>query len=130
MDVDVLVPAALENAIVKENASKVRARVIVELANGPTTPAAEEVLLRKKIDVVPDVLCNAGGVTVSYFEWVQNLHGYRWTKDKVNEELKKVMVQAFDEVYKEKKNKKISFRQAAYVLAVRRVIDAMLLRGV
>jgi len=129
LDVDVLVPAALENAIVKDNASKVRARAIVELANGPTTPEAEEILLKKKVDVVPDVLCNAGGVTVSYFEWVQNLHGYRWTKSKVNEELKSVMVQAFDEVYEEKRNKKISYRQAAYVLAVRRVVDAMLLRG-
>jgi glutamate dehydrogenase/leucine dehydrogenase len=130
LDVDVLVPAALENVIDKNNASRIYARVIVELANGPTTPEAEEILLKKKVDILPDVLCNAGGVTVSYFEWVQNLHGYRWTKERVNKELKEMMDEAFKEVFKTKKEKKISYRQAAYVLAVKRVVDAMILRGV
>lgn len=127
--VDVLAPAALENAITKENAKDVQARVILELANGPTTPEAEEVLLLNKVDVLPDVLCNAGGVTVSYFEWVQNLHGYRWTKEHVNKELKTVMDQSFDEIHKVKSNRKVSYRQAAYILAVKRIIDAMMLRG-
>jgi glutamate dehydrogenase (NAD(P)+) len=99
------------------------------MANGPTTPEAEDILLSKKIDVLPDVLCNAGGVTVSYFEWVQNLHGYRWSKERVNQELKVVMDNAFSEIYLVVKEKKISFRKAAYYLALKRIIDAMMLRG-
>lgn len=129
LDVDVLVPAALENAIDRNNANKVRSKVILELANGPTTPEAEELLIKNKIDVIPDVLANAGGVTVSYFEWVQNLHGYRWEKERVNQELKVIMDKAFLDVYKIVIDRKISFRKAAYVLAVKRVIDAMILRG-
>lgn len=129
LKVDVLVPAALENAITKDNASMIKSSVILEMANGPTTPEAEEILLSKKVDVLPDVLCNAGGVTVSYFEWVQNLHGYVWTKDRVNEELKVIMDKAFTEIYKVVKDKKVSYRQAAYILAVNKIIDAMILRG-
>src|SRR3990172_3723485 len=87
LNVDILVPSALENAITKDNAGKVKAKVILEMANGPVTPEAEEVLLKRGMDILPDVLCSAGGVTVSYFEWVQSLHGYRWTKEKVNSEL-------------------------------------------
>lgn len=129
LNVDLLVPAALENSITKDNAKNVRARAILELANGPTTPQAEFILSERKIDVLPDVLCNAGGVTVSYFEWVQNLHGNRWTKDHVNKELKKIMTRAFDKIHSVKKDKKITYRKAAYALSVRRIINAMILRG-
>ena len=129
INVDILVPAALENAINKENVKNVKAKVILEMANGPVTPEAEEVLLKRGVDILPDVLCNAGGVTVSYFEWVQNLHGYRWTKEKVNSELKVIMNEAFNSIYKTVKAKKISYRKAAYVLAVKRIVDATILRG-
>ena len=129
LDVDILVPAALENAIDKSNVGSVRAKVILEMANGPTTPEAEKYLISKGVDILPDVLCNAGGVTVSYFEWVQNLKRTRWTKRKVNLELKRIMTKAFRAIYKIQRHKKISFRQAAYYLAVRRIVDAMILKG-
>ena len=129
LDVDILAPAALENAITEKNAREIKAKTILELANGPTTPEGEEILLKGKKHVLPDVLCNAGGVTVSYFEWVQNLHGYNWTKAKVNRELKKVMERAFEEVHTISHQRNISYRKAAYVLAVKRIIDAMILRG-
>lgn len=129
LDVDILVPAALENAITKENVKKIRAKVILEMANGPTTPDAEELLIKKGVKILPDVLCNAGGVTVSYFEWVQNLHGYRWTKERVNDELKIIMDKAFNDIYEFAKKKKIPYRQAAYLLALKRIIDAMIARG-
>lgn len=129
LPVDVLVPAALENVITVDNVKSIKAKTVLEMANGPTTPEAEEILLKKGVDVIPDVLCNAGGVTVSYFEWVQNLHGYRWTKERVYEELKQIIDQSFDEIYKVVKEKKISYRKSAYVLAVKRIIDAMMLRG-
>lgn len=129
LDVAVLVPAALENAISEANAETIKAQTVFELANGPTTPEAEKVLVAKGIDVIPDVLCNAGGVTVSYFEWVQNLHGYRWTKDKVNSELKDVLAEAFAKIHEIVEIKEATYRQAAYILAVKRVVDAMLLRG-
>jgi glutamate dehydrogenase len=129
LSVDILVPAALENAIDLKNVNNIRAKAILEMANGPVTPEAEEVLLKKNIDVIPDVLCNAGGVTVSYFEWAQNLQGYRWSKEKVNDELKIIMNQAYDEIQKVVSGKKISYRKGSFVLALKKIIDAMMLRG-
>jgi len=129
LPVDVLVPAALENTLTKDNASAVRAKLVLEMANGPTTPEAEEILLKKGIDVLPDVLCNAGGVTVSYFEWVQNLSGYFWPKERVFAEEKKVLTTAFANIYRVVSQKKISYRQAAFILAVGRILEAMMLRG-
>lgn len=129
LDVDVLVPAALENVIHAENASLVKARAIIEMANGPVTPEADVILWKKGILSVPDVLSNAGGVTVSYFEWVQNLHGYSWSKAEVFAKLKPLMVQAFDQMWTMYQDKKVSLRMATYVGAVKRVVDAMVVRG-
>lgn len=129
LNVDVLVPAALENAITDKNANDVKAKVIVEMANGPVTPEADLILKNKGVDSIPDVLANAGGVTVSYFEWVQNLHGYYWPKDRVNSELKEKMKTAFSDIYKIKVEKDLTYREAAYFLALKRIIDAMILRG-
>lgn len=129
LDVDILVPAALENSIHADNVSNIKAKTVLEMANGPITPEAEMRLLSQKIDVLPDVLCNAGGVTVSYFEWVQNLHGYRWTKERVNEELHEHQITAFEAIHQMAQERSMSYRQAAYVLGVKRVIEAMLLRG-
>lgn len=118
LEVDVLVPAALEGVINAENAENTRAKVILELANGPTTIEADQILEEKKVLVVPDVLANSGGVTVSYFEWFQNMNGEHWTKDKVREKLKEKMEKAFSEVWELSRKKKISLRLAAYVVAL------------
>jgi len=129
LKVDVLAPAALEGAINDKNAGNIKAKVIIEMANGPVTPEAEKILLKKEIAVLPDILCNAGGVTVSYFEWVQNLHGYQWTEKRVSSELKKKMNIAYKEISTIVREKKVSFRQASYLLAVKRVINALILRA-
>jgi len=129
LDVDVLVPAALENVITSENAALIKAKAIIEMANGPVTPEADEILWKKGILSVPDVLSNAGGVTVSYFEWVQNLHGYVWSKAEVFAKLKPLMIQAFDQMWAMYTDKKVSLRMATYVGAVKRVVDAMIVRG-
>lgn len=129
LDVDVLVPAALENVITPENAALIKAPVIIEMANGPVAPDGEEILIQKDALVVPDVLANAGGVTTSYFEWVQNLQGYAWTKAEVLAKLQPLMQQSFIDIWQMAEEKKLSLRMATYARAVKRVIDAMILRG-
>jgi len=129
LQVDILCPAALENQITGVNAGKVKARMIAELANGPTTPEADSILHKKGTFVIPDFLCNAGGVTVSYFEWVQNLHGYYWPLDEVYNRLDCIMTGAFNEVLRMSQEKKVDMRVAAYLVAVKKVADAVRLRG-
>ncbi len=124
LECEILIPAALENVITTEVARKTRARIIAEAANGPTVPAADEILSDKGVCVLPDILANAGGVTVSYFEWVQNNQGYYWKESDVNARLKEIMVDAFDQVDLTAKRHKVSLRRAAYILAVGRVAEA------
>lgn len=129
LPVDVLVPAAMENVITSENAGSIRARIVCEGANGPTTAAADDILEAKGAFVIPDILANAGGVTVSYFEWVQNRAGYHWTETVVNERLTDLMKRAFAEVVRESVERKVSMRTAAYCLGIGRVAAAHRLRG-
>jgi glutamate dehydrogenase (NAD(P)+) len=130
VDCDVLVPAALENSITLNNVGKVRARIIVELANGPTTPGADQVLFETGAFLVPDILANAGGVTVSYYEWVQNQYGYSWTEGQVQDTLESTMKKAFREVYSAAERHGVDMRTGAYVLAVGRVAEATSVRGI
>jgi glutamate dehydrogenase (NAD(P)+) len=127
---DILVPAALENQITLANAQQVQAKIVAEAANGPTTPGADKVLHKNGIMVLPDILANAGGVTVSYFEWVQGLTSFFWTEDEVNKKLEGVMVGAFEEVLKRAKEYKVDMRTAAYILAVGRVAETTMMRGI
>jgi glutamate dehydrogenase (NAD(P)+) len=129
LDVDILVLAALENVVTAKNADKIKAKVIVELANGPTTPEADDILYKNGVHVIPDFLCNAGGVTVSYFEMVQNFYMYYWEEKDVHERLDLRMTKAYHEVLDTSNKHKINMRQAAYVVAVERVVEAMKLRG-
>src|SRR3989338_1658213 len=124
LPVDIIVPAALENAITEENAKKIQASIVLEMANGPTTLEADEVLRKKHVMVIPDILANAGGVAVSYFEWYQNMHDEKWKKDDVFARLKDKMDTATQAVYENAKDYKVSLREAAYIVALKRLYDA------
>ncbi len=126
---DILIPAALENCITLENADQIKAKIVAEAANGPTTPHADEVLARKGIFLLPDILANAGGVTVSYFEWAQDLQGYFWDEGEVNARLEKVIKKAFHDVHETARKYHVHNRTGAYILAVGRVADATSVRG-
>jgi glutamate dehydrogenase (NAD(P)+) len=130
LDVDVLLPAALENVITSKNAAAIKARIICEGANGPTTANADAILDDKGVFVIPDILANAGGVTVSYFEWVQDRGGYFWDERTVNERLTQIMERSFDDVLKMAKQHKVSMRTAAYMLSIHRVANVHRLRGI
>src|SRR5262245_26103158 len=130
LEVDVLVPAALENVITSKNAAKIRAKIICEGANGPTTAGADNILDEKGIFVIPDILANAGGVTVSYFEWVQDRGGYFWAEDVVNERLTDIMCRSFADVLQLAKQHKVNMRTAAYMLSISRVATVHRLRGI
>jgi glutamate dehydrogenase (NAD(P)+) len=129
LPVDILVPAALENQITVRNAARVRARIVAEGANGPTTPGADVLLARNGAFVIPDILCNAGGVTVSYLEWVQNRMGYYWPEERVNSDLNRIMGTAFDAVYAVARRRRVTMRMAAFIVAISRVTEAAELRG-
>ncbi len=130
LECEILIPAALENQITLANASKVKARIVAEAANGPVTPGADRVLFEKGVLDIPDILANAGGVTVSYFEWVQDLYGFFWTIEEVNRYLEQIMVRAFHEVYQQAQRFKEHMRAGAYALAISRVAEATRVRGI
>jgi glutamate dehydrogenase (NAD(P)+) len=130
LECDILVPAALEGVFTRHNAGQVRARIIAEAANGPTTPEADDLLRERGVMVIPDILCNAGGVTVSYFEWVQDREEFFWTIDEINARLRRIMVRAFEDVYRTSLEHSVDLRLAAYMLAVSRVAEATLTRGI
>jgi len=130
LECDILVPAALENQITSVNAGRIKAAIIAEGANGPTTPEADKILEKKGVLVIPDILCNAGGVVVSYFEWVQDRAGYFWPEVEVNSRLEEILTRSFDEVLKMSLKHEVSLRVAAFMLAIKRVADAAKVRGI
>jgi glutamate dehydrogenase (NAD(P)+) len=127
---DILIPAAIENQLTVENASKIKAHLIAEGANGPTSPAADGMFSQAGVTVIPDILANAGGVTVSYFEWAQDRMGFYWKESEVNERLRDTLKENFDAVWDIAQNRKVTLRTAAYMLAIRRVVDSLLTRGI
>ena len=127
---DVLIPSAIENQITDKNGERIQCKIIVEGANGPTTPKADNILFKKGIRVIPDILANSGGVCVSYFEYIQDIHSYFWKLDRINEELKRIILEAFEETYRISQERKISLRTAAYIIAVSRIARAIELRGI
>lgn len=129
LNVDAIAPCALENAITAKEAELINAKLVCEGANGPITPEADEILYKKGVTVTPDILTNAGGVTVSYFEWVQNLYGYYWTEKEVEEKEERAMVDAFNPIWALKQEKNVSFRQATYMKSIKRIAEAMKVRG-
>ncbi len=126
---DIAIPAALEGVITEQNAWKIKAKMVVEAANGPTTPAADDILSERGILVVPDVIANAGGVIVSYFEWVQDFNSYFWTEEEVNDNLRRVITEAFEAAWQKAAERKVTLRTGAYVVAATRVLEARALRG-
>jgi glutamate dehydrogenase (NAD(P)+) len=129
-DCEILIPAATENVITSRNAEKIKARIIVEGANGPTTAVADEILSAKRVFVVPDILANAGGVTASYFEWVQDRQGYFWKESTVNEQLEEILRNSFDDVVRYAEAHDVNNRIAAYMLAIDRVAFTIKQRGI
>ncbi|XZE45491.1 Glu/Leu/Phe/Val family dehydrogenase [Pirellulaceae bacterium SH467] len=129
LDVDLLIPAALGDVIHKKNAKSIKAKTIIEAANGPVDPEADEILKARNVTILPDILANAGGVTVSYFEWVQNRQHYRWSLDRVRQELDRTMSDAFENVWQQASNERVSLRTAAFMLAISRVQRATELAG-
>ncbi|MFC0023766.1 Glu/Leu/Phe/Val family dehydrogenase [Neobacillus cucumis] len=129
LDCDILVPAAIANQITVQNAPDIKASIVVEAANGPTTFEATKLLTDRGVFLVPDILSNAGGVTVSYFEWVQNNQGYYWTEEEVDQKLKKIMVDAFDNIYSVSETHKVDMRLAAYMVGIKKLADASAFRG-
>jgi glutamate dehydrogenase (NAD(P)+) len=127
---DVLIPSAIENQITQANADEIDCKIIVEGANGPTTPEADEILYKKGICVLPDILANSGGVCVSYFEYIQDINSYFWKLDRINAELKRIIIEAFEETYKISEERNIPLRTAAYIIAVSRIAKAIELRGI
>ena len=129
VECEILVPAALENQITRHNAPRIQAKIVAEAANGPTTPEADAILHDRGIFLIPDILCNAGGVTVSYFEWVQDMQSFFWTEERINQSLKEIMDRAFESVYTMSIRHEVDMRTAAYMVAVARVAEATTLRG-
>lgn len=129
LECDILVPAAVQNQITKENATNIKAKIVVEAANGPTTMEATEILTKNDVLLVPDVLASAGGITVSYFEWVQNNQGYYWPEERVDQELRDVMINAFDTIYNTAQTRNVDMRLAAYMVGVRKMAEASRYRG-